>query len=299
MIDDAPTTTATELVHVPDHTMVIAGATPDEILSNAGQIANALGGLIESQGLSVSVGGANKHVEVGGWQAAGAMLGALGGTPLHAETEWSRRMDRDDAVVYEARVAVKTLAGETVGVAEAMCSSDERNWKRSDEFAIRSMAETRAESRAYRRAIGWVVKLAGYSPTPAEEMPVGAGGGGTAAPGGTGRPAWAAPITDITGIAQSLHALLALAGVDVSVRTAAVTRIGNQVLDDCADEFPLCVGKAIAHIVEALRSTEDITDDAPPVGDLSRDADIATADEEAIEVHPDQTTLDTTTEESA
>src|SRR4051794_29779051 len=148
-----------ELAHNDTVTMVLAGQTPEDILSNATRIADALKGLIEKQGLAVDVGRDSKHVEVGGWQAAGAMLGALGGQAIHAETDFCRRIwdEREsDEIAYEARVEVKTLDGKVVGAAEAMCSSAERNWRGRDEFAIKSMAETRAESRAYRRAIGWV-----------------------------------------------------------------------------------------------------------------------------------------------
>jgi hypothetical protein len=61
--------------------------------------------------------------------------------------------------------------GVVVGRAEAMCSRSENTWRNRDDYAVRSMAETRAESRAFRRAIGWIVSIAGYNPTPAEEMP--------------------------------------------------------------------------------------------------------------------------------
>lgn len=37
-------------------------------------------------------------------------------------------------------------------------------------FQLRSMAQTRAQSKALRNALAWVVVLAGYRPTPAEEM---------------------------------------------------------------------------------------------------------------------------------
>ncbi len=185
-------------------TAVVSGRTPDEILKNAGVIAASLKGLIDSQGLSVSVGGTKRHVEVGAWQACGTMLGALGGQPLHAETVWTRRMLGDDGITpqrtrytaevkrykgkgqareltstttyevdgydWEARVEVRTVSGEVVGSAEAMCARSEETWSKRDDQALRSMAETRAESRAYRRAIGWIIHMAGYSPTPAEEM---------------------------------------------------------------------------------------------------------------------------------
>lgn len=39
------------------------------------------------------------------------------------------------------------------------------------QFQLRSMAQTRAGAKALRNALAWVVVLAGYSPTPAEEMP--------------------------------------------------------------------------------------------------------------------------------
>ena len=54
--------------------------------------------------------------------------------------------------------------------AESMCSRDEGHWKDSDEYAIRSMAQTRATSRALASVLRLVVSLAGFSGTPAEEM---------------------------------------------------------------------------------------------------------------------------------
>lgn len=185
-------------------TGIIRADTPADVLVKATQIADALKGLIDSQGLAVSVGGKKKHVEVGAWQACGTMLGALGGQALHAETVWTRPVIGDDGMTprrtrytaevehfkwvggqkqhastttyevdgldWEACVEVRTAGGAVVGKAEAMVSRSEGTWSRREDFALRSMAETRAESRAYRRAIGWIVHLAGYSPTPAEEM---------------------------------------------------------------------------------------------------------------------------------
>jgi hypothetical protein len=171
---------------------VIRAEQPEEILAKAHQIARPLANLIEQAGLAKNLGGNRKHVEVGGWQAAGTMLGALGGQALHAETVWTRivrdpasgeplrrsvRITKQgstaefDGYDWEACVEVRTPAGVVVGRAEAMCSRTEKTWANRDDYAVRSMAETRAESRAYRRAIGWVVHLAGYNPTPAEEIP--------------------------------------------------------------------------------------------------------------------------------
>jgi hypothetical protein len=182
---------------------IIRAYQPREILAKAQQIAVPLRELIDGAGLAKSLDKRNpdrKHIEVGGWQATGAMLGALGGQPLHAETVWTKPLRDPDtgalikhdylvktfypksqggglkteALVtghdWEAKVEVRTPDGTIVGSAEAMCSRGESTWRDRDEYAVRSMAETRAESRAYRRAIGWIVSLAKYNPTPAEEL---------------------------------------------------------------------------------------------------------------------------------
>lgn len=188
-----------ELVHLPTAASgaIIKAEQPDEIIAKATTIANALKRLIDSQSMAVNVGGKKKHVEVGAWQACGVMLGALGGEALHAETVWTRPV-RDpetgqlikhhytvnetkkdgtrreyevDGHDWEACVEVKTAAGVVVGRAEAMVSRAESTWATRSDPANRSMAETRAESRAFRRAIGWIIAIAGYNPTPAEEMP--------------------------------------------------------------------------------------------------------------------------------
>jgi alkylated DNA nucleotide flippase Atl1 len=52
----------------------------------------------------------------------------------------------------------------------AICSQKEMNRLRSDEYVLASMAQTRAIGKAYRNVIGWVMKLANYEPTPAEEI---------------------------------------------------------------------------------------------------------------------------------
>ena len=54
--------------------------------------------------------------------------------------------------------------------AEAICSNDEPSKASYAPFSIYSMAQTRATGKAYRLALGWIMKLAGYESTPAEEM---------------------------------------------------------------------------------------------------------------------------------
>lgn len=60
--------------------------------------------------------------------------------------------------------------GRIVGSAEAMCTRDERMWANRDDYALRSMAQTRATSKALASPLRFVITLAGYEGTPAEEM---------------------------------------------------------------------------------------------------------------------------------
>jgi len=71
----------------------------------------------------------------------------------------------------KARAEVIDLrTGMVVGGAEAYCMRDEENWKEKPWFQLASMAQTRAGAKALRNVLAWVVVLAGYRPTPAEEL---------------------------------------------------------------------------------------------------------------------------------
>jgi hypothetical protein len=74
-------------------------------------------------------------------------------------------------VGWEARVEARTRSGEVVGAAEAECLTTESQWRNRHDYALRSMAQTRAASKALRLPLGFIVQLAGFNPTPADEMP--------------------------------------------------------------------------------------------------------------------------------
>ena len=57
-----------------------------------------------------------------------------------------------------------------MGAGFAVCSNKESGKKFYQEFAIMSMAQTRAIGKAYRNCLAWIIRAAGYEPTPAEEM---------------------------------------------------------------------------------------------------------------------------------
>ena len=50
------------------------------------------------------------------------------------------------------------------------CSNEEQKKHTFDEYAIESMAQTRAEGKAWRMLLAWMMKAAGFEQTPAEEM---------------------------------------------------------------------------------------------------------------------------------
>jgi hypothetical protein len=106
-----------------------------------------------------------EFVNVEGWQYAGSRLGIL---PI---VEQVTNMSTDTELKYQAKVNLLNLRTEQiVGAGFAICSNKEQGKKFYQEFAIASMAQTRAIGKAYRNALAWIIRAAGYEPTPAEEM---------------------------------------------------------------------------------------------------------------------------------
>lgn len=135
-------------------------ASPVTVVERATEAANALAAVIESKELFKQI-GRKKHVYVEGWTLLGSMLGVF---PV---VEWTRPIEDG----WEARVVARTRNGDEVGAAEAMCTRAEATWKSRDDYALRSMAQTRAVSKALRHPLGFVMTLAGYEATPEAEMP--------------------------------------------------------------------------------------------------------------------------------
>jgi hypothetical protein len=132
---------------------------PVAVVERASAVATALADVLKQKRLTAKIGN-REHVLVEGWTLLGSMLGVF------AEVEWTRPTDNG----WEARAVARTMAGRTVGAAEAMCSKSESTWRNRDDYAIRSMAQTRAVSKALRLPLGFIMELAGYSATPAEEL---------------------------------------------------------------------------------------------------------------------------------
>jgi hypothetical protein len=140
---------------------VFAG-TPEKAMAEMTSIAKTVALQINNTNFITKIQGKN-YPKVEWWTTIGAALG------LFPVVKYSRRLDRDDEVIYESRVEVMNN-GRIVTAGEAICSSKERNWGNRDEYAIKSMAITRATGKAYRTGLSMIAVMAGLEATPAEEM---------------------------------------------------------------------------------------------------------------------------------
>jgi hypothetical protein len=250
--------------------LLVAGG-PREFLAKAQEVAEALVDVVRKQKLYVEIGG-NEHPQVEAWQALGALLGPFsdhGGVFPH--TIWARpQLDpatrqasltrytvkerrtkgkgKDREVIereyevegydYEARVEARTASGLAVGTAEASCSRKEARWAQQDDYAVRSMAQTRATSKALKAATAWLMVLAGYKPTPAEEMPDDEGQERT--------PAWAQP-ADGELLDQARAAVRELGGPHA-------TALARKITAACGETLPRGLARALVHIATARRA---------------------------------------------
>jgi len=135
---------------------------PVEVITRATATATALAEVVRKQRLATMIQG-REHVRVEGWTLLGSMLGVF---PV---VVWTHELGDDDG--WEARVEARTRDGQVVGAAEAECLRSEKTWAKRDSYALRSMAQTRATSKAMRGPLGFVMTLAGFEATPQEEIP--------------------------------------------------------------------------------------------------------------------------------
>ena len=129
-----------------------------------GAMANLLRSHIEKNKLFTTIVGKNyAHVE--GWQYAGGLMG------IYPRVSKVENLSSGTEKKWMASVELVRLKDDkVVGLGFAVCSNAEGRKKSFDEYAILSMAQTRAIGKAYRNLVGWVMKLAGYESTPKEEM---------------------------------------------------------------------------------------------------------------------------------
>lgn len=119
--------------------------------------------LIVQNGLFTNIKGKN-YVNVEGWQIAGAFTGVF---PIVEKVE---NLSDGLKFKYRAEVTLRDKDNNIVGSGMAICTNREAGKSGFDEYAVASMAQTRAVGKAFRMKLGWLLKIAGYETTPAEEM---------------------------------------------------------------------------------------------------------------------------------
>lgn len=147
---------------------VIRADRPAQLVALATEAANALADVVESRKLYSMIQG-KKFVKCEGWTTLAAMLGV---TPHEIAT-----VEQDG--IFTATVELRRLTdGSPVARASAECGApDELDrqgkplWSARPRYARRSMALTRATAKACRLAFSWIMVLAGFQPTPEEEIP--------------------------------------------------------------------------------------------------------------------------------
>lgn len=151
----------TKTSELPSQTRQVELTSPNKIA----EFANELKDLIVENKLYANIREKN-YVNVEGWQIAGAFMGIF---PIVEAVE---NLSDEGAYKYRAEVSLYDNEGRKVGSGVAICTNKEQGKGSFDEYAVASMAQTRAVGKAFRMKIGWILKIAGYEPTPSEEMDV-------------------------------------------------------------------------------------------------------------------------------
>lgn len=135
-------------------------ATPGALVQGATELATELARIIQRQRLSTKIQGRD-HVNVEGWTTLGVMLGCV--------AREVQTIEQQGGVYVSTVELVRMCDGVCISRASAECG-DEKPWNARPKYARRSMAQTRATGKACRLAFSWIMSLAGYEVTPAEEM---------------------------------------------------------------------------------------------------------------------------------
>ena len=175
--ETAPDTNENESENLPDYAILNPEIPMGAKVAVATNVANVLAPLVREQGLALT--GLNKknpeaeYVTVEGWEVLGTMLGIVPVTTIVSEM----KNNKGRTIGYTARATLyqnpiiendEIVGGRVIARAEAQA---DKSGYQSDLFSIASMAQTRALGKAYRMGLSWVMKMAGFEPTFAEDMP--------------------------------------------------------------------------------------------------------------------------------
>lgn len=147
-------------------------SSPSGVVAQITDIANVLKDVIRQNKLTSNISG-REYVRVEGWTLIAPLIKAWpSGIPeiRPLVNDWCEQ-HYPAPCGYEARVELRRDDGTSVGGGVAECTKHERTWANRDDYALKSMAQTRAVGKAYRMSFGFVMAAAGYETAVAEEMP--------------------------------------------------------------------------------------------------------------------------------
>lgn len=147
----------------PESAQLAMPRAPEIVLQEAAKAASALRDVIERKPSKCVING-KTFLQFEDWQTLGRFYGV---TVAARET---RYIEQGRTRGYECHAEAIRADGQVISAAQAMCLDDEPKWQEKPLFQLRSMAQTRAQAKALRNVLAWVVVMAGYAPTPAEEM---------------------------------------------------------------------------------------------------------------------------------
>lgn len=153
-----------EVAVVPPQGAVVS-FNPQAQLAQGQEAAKALMQVVEKKQRKVVING-EQYLEFEDWQTLGRFFNVTVGT----ERTEPFLDEKQNIKGFLAVAVVYAPDGHVISRAEASCMRSEKKWTGRDEFQLRSMAQTRACAKALRNVLSWVVVLAGYKPTPAEEL---------------------------------------------------------------------------------------------------------------------------------
>jgi hypothetical protein len=160
---------------------------PQVVLAEARKAAEALRDVISKKPDPVMFNG-QRYLELEDWTTCARFYGVT------AKVRSTNFIQYGDVIGFEASAeAIVMSTGQVISSADAMCLNDEDKWSTRTKyewqeqadgkkkkvkvgdvavplFQLRSMAQTRACAKVLRNVFSWVVVLAGYRPTPAEEL---------------------------------------------------------------------------------------------------------------------------------
>lgn len=169
-----------ELVEISKSDIFVA-RDPRVVLAEAKKAAEALMSVVALKKNPVKFNG-QQYLEYEDWMTVAKFYG------ITAKVTRTQFVDYGGVNGFEAWADALRSDGLVISSAEAMCLNDEDNWStrakyewkdkvktkvgevRVPLFQLKSMAQTRACAKALRNVLAWVVVLAGFQPTPAEEM---------------------------------------------------------------------------------------------------------------------------------